>query len=183
MFLINLIYAVLIGYLLLFLQQRYQRYIRHILVVCLLLIFINSYPFWTGSFFNQEFITIPPYWYTMSDYYHAEDSSGNILFMPAMPFSVYTFTAQRAKATTFFRPLVNDNQINNIDIIAASTNPTLQYLYRQYDKKTFNALLGFYGIPSVLLQQDVDWVVYKAKDPKKVKEALDKNLGAPKLFQ
>ena len=183
MFLLNLIYAVLIGYLFVYIKQFHSKYFKQSVYILLCLIFINTFPFWTGSFLKQEIITIPDYWYSFSSFYRNIDGKNNILFMPSLPFPVYTFTATRIKATTFYRPLVNDNQISNIDIVSAFTNETLAFVYKQYSQPEFPALLGFYSIPSVLVQQDVDWKAYKAKNPEIVKKALDKNFKNSILFR
>ncbi len=98
-------------------------------------------------------------------------------------FPAYTFTADRGKATTFFRPLVNDNQINNIDIVKTLTSEALVYAYNQYASKDFSTILGFYAIPTVLVQHDVDWTIYKANNPRRIEQSLNHNVDFVKSFQ
>lgn len=183
MFIINLIYMILICYIFFYLQQKNTKYIKFAYPLIAILILLNSIQFWSGNFLQQEFISVPQYWYDLHQYYAENGDNNSIIFLPNIPFPAYTFVAWRGKSSTFYRPLINYNQVNNINMINTVNTDALGLLYKNYKNTSFSPLLGFYGIKYTLLQYDVDWQAYHADNPAKIEKNLDKNLKLVKTFQ
>lgn len=185
MFIINLLYVIFIGYSLFRLRAIHILSFRLAGLGILLVIGILSFQFWGGSFLQHELIAVPGYWYDLRKYYQEQETEKRVLFLPEMPFSVYGFTSQRGKFTTFYRPLLSWNNISNIDISPGpKMNQVFHLAYDHYRDPTFARILGMYGVGYALVQRDADWEVYKSIHPDLIEEQMsDDGISLVRKFE
>jgi len=175
------VYAVLLGFLLDDMARGFRRHINigshnkmSMVFVCLIL--LNSYPFFTGSLFEKEFIIdeVPVYWTKLAEWVNAQPDDFKVLLLPDQYFPVYVWGHPMSDVAASF--------INRPQIFLMPGLPIGRYgyelinsIYREMNTNSsvsLGSVLWLMGVKYIIQRNDVDWEYYGSLSPRQVKDCL-----------
>ncbi|MDX9913949.1 MAG: alpha-(1-_3)-arabinofuranosyltransferase family protein [Candidatus Moranbacteria bacterium] len=152
---------------------------RYAWKVVLAIIFIASFPFWTGKLFEDRirYTGIPDYWHQMGEYVNSnlDSSKDRILLLPDQYFDVFNWnntikTVPDGLANAMF----NIPVARNTCVGCGNYNVSLLYdfVYGKLKNKNLDKLLGMLNISHVLQRNDYDWNYYGVQNPEEIKKVI-----------
>lgn len=156
--------------------------IRFFFVISIIaMLFINSWPLYTGNEFSANMQTreIPQYWYDASNWLNSLEGDGGLFILPSQYGSVYSWS----KSVGYLNiPMFKRPQVFQQMGVGATTQYSADFLalsYKAFERNSTNfcKILGFLGVQYLMQRNDVDWQYYGVTSPSQVKEALRNQHG------
>lgn len=187
---ITLAYCAMIGFVINDLRSRPTHTLRRastrtrnfIVVSIIILIFINSWPMYTGRVIDErmEIKEIPQYWYAAADWMNNLKGDGGLFILPGQYGAVYTWGTSAGPINV---PLFNRPQIYQSPSAGSVYELSSQVIKAAYAAIEANSteyvgkILGLMGVEYILQRNDVAWQYYGVQSPDQVNRSLANQIG------